>query len=142
MTYQEFCKYNASREERINWREIYNKYIQQVNEICLRNIKNFEKLIKSQKEAIQGLAFKMFKHYLTEEYITNHYEIFSDNVAGKEEYKKYRIMEDNNIFLASGSSSTFRNLEKRGLIKIIEDGGKYIDEISPLFQLDFSNIEL
>jgi hypothetical protein len=144
MTYNEYTNNinSITKENRIKWNDIYKRYKNEISNLCINNIKWFDKLTESQQQAIKSLSFKMFEHYLTEEYIANHYEVFNNNTAGDEKYKKYKELEDNNIFLASGSSSTFKALEKRGLIKYIEDGGKWIDKVTPLFNLDFSKIKL
>lgn len=51
----------------------------------------------------------------------------------KNSYLKYWVnARENNIALTSCSSSTLRALEKKRLIKIIEDGRKYIDKVQLL----------
>lgn len=131
-----------TRDQKKMCAEIYKTYENEVLEICKANIKNFNKLTETQNSKIYKLAFKMFTNYLTDEYIANHYEIFASQSAGDNKYKEYRDMEERNIYLASGSSSTFRALEKKGFIKVIEDGKSDIDSISPNFKLNFTGIQL
>ena len=58
-------------------------------------------------------------------------EIYEIRKEHYESLKKYWIEAKNkNIALTSCvSSSTLKSLEKKGLIKIIEDGGKYVDKV-------------
>jgi hypothetical protein len=105
-------------------------------------IKGFNKLSKTQQQAIKALVWEMFRCFAGDEYVYNHYDIFFSPTAMNPEYKKYRDMEDNNIFLANESSSTLRALEKRKFINVVEDGRECIDKISPLFTIDFSDIQM
>ena len=51
----------------------------------------------------------------------------------EQDYMKYYInAKEHNRVLCVASSSTLRALEKKGLIKIVVDGGKYVDTVEVL----------
>ena len=59
---------------------------------------------------------------------TERFERFEEELT--RDYKHYWIeAREQNIALVNASSSTLRSLEKKGLIKIIEDGKRYIDKV-------------
>ena len=141
MTREEYRKQcnSFTREDRLRFRELAKEFTNKVYS-HLEEIKGYDKLPKAQQEIIQGLVYKMAKVYVGEEYVINHYEIFDDDTAGDPIYEKYRIEEKNNIYLSQGNSSSFRALEKKGFIKFVEDAGRGIDRISPLFTIDFTGL--
>lgn len=136
--YRSQCN-SFTREDRVRFKELVEDFRDRVYSY-LEEIKGYDKLQKAQQEIIKGLVYKMAKVYVGDEYVINHYEIFSDDTAGDPRYEKYRIEEKNNIYLSQGNSSSFRALEKKGYIKYVVDAGRGIDRISPLFTIDFTGL--
>ena len=62
------------------------------------------------------------------EHETKIFEQYEDRLT-KDYMKYWKEAREQNIALTSCSSSTLKALEKKGLIKIIEDGGKWIDKV-------------
>ena len=143
MTYNEFYnQINSMTIEQRNSNQTYRNELKNRVYDKANSIKGYEKLSLSQKEAINNLVYKMYEHYLGEKFVSDHYEIFNNQTAGNPVYKQYREMEDNDQYLAHGSSATFKALEKKGFIQFVEDGKLSIDVITPNFEIDFSDIKL
>lgn len=107
-----------------------------------------EKLSKTQQEIYQKIKnyvklakeCNTFKEYYIKEHCfgstnesvieneTKRFEKYEEELT--KDYKNYWLeAREQNIELVNANSSTLKSLEKKGLIKIVEDGGKYIDKV-------------
>jgi hypothetical protein len=98
-----------------------------------------KKLTQTQQNILDGIKEKIKKakaHETYESYVLANYDNKSqwqiEMELKEQSYKEYWLQNLDNIALTSCSSSSLRALENKGYIKIIKDGGRFIDTVKLL----------